>query len=108
MQDPEIADLGEHAPGLLGSMISKLEALYMSLAENSDPAAKKIPGVVKKAREMRDVLLGGVAPAAGTGSQLMKLDAFNTNRGHGGYGTQSGALAGGYGGHAGASAYRPW
>jgi hypothetical protein len=129
MQDPEIADLGEHAPGLIGSLVSKLEGLYMTLMENNDSAAKKIPGVVKKAREVRDGFVRGASaagpgPVAGAGAatgasvaatggstgaapttaQLIKMDAFNNNRGRGGYGSYSGAAAGGYGGHSGATA----
>lgn len=58
MQDTEITDLADHAPGLLTSVVSKLESLYMSLAETniSDPAVRQIPAVVKKARELRDIL----------------------------------------------------
>jgi hypothetical protein len=93
----------------------------MTLMENNDSAAKKIPGVVKKAREVRDGFVrgaSGAGPVAGAGAasgatpgstapttaQLIKMDAFNNNRGRGGYGSYSGAAAGGYGGHAGATA----
>ena len=54
-QDPEIADLAEHAPGLLGNLIQKLENFYMVTAETNvnDPVLRQIPPVAKKARDLR-------------------------------------------------------
>ena len=65
-QDPEIADLSEHAPALLTSLIQKLESLYMTIAEAdvNDPVLRRIPATAKKAREMRLAMSGG----AGRGS----------------------------------------
>lgn len=62
LQDPEIADLAQHAPALLSSLIQKLESLYMTLAERDprDPALQIMPVVSKKAKDMRASLLGSV------------------------------------------------
>jgi hypothetical protein len=60
MQDPEIADLAQHAPGLLTSLIQKLERLYMTVAERnpSDPALRIMPVVSRRAKEMRATMSG--------------------------------------------------
>ncbi|EXJ91463.1 hypothetical protein A1O3_00011 [Capronia epimyces CBS 606.96] len=60
LSDPEIADLAQHAPALLSSLIQKLESLYMAIAEHdpSDPALQIMPIVSKKAKDMRAALLG--------------------------------------------------
>ncbi len=59
-QDPEIADLAQHAPALLSSLIQKLEGLYLTIAERdpNDPALQLMPLVSKKAKDMRATLLG--------------------------------------------------
>lgn len=58
-QDPEIADLAQHAPALLNSFIAKLESLYMKLAERDprDPALQIMPLVSRRAKEMRASLV---------------------------------------------------
>ncbi|KAJ4662219.1 hypothetical protein HRR93_009561 [Exophiala dermatitidis] len=58
-QDPEIADLAQHAPSLLSSLIQRLESLYMAIAERDprDPALQIMPIVSKKAKDMRASLL---------------------------------------------------
>jgi WD40 repeat protein len=53
-QDPELADLSQHAPGLLTSLVQKLEALFMQTSER-DPASlilREIQPVAKRARDM--------------------------------------------------------
>lgn len=59
-QDPEIADLAQHAPALLTSLITKLERLYMTIAERdpTDPALQIMPAVSKRAKDMRASLMG--------------------------------------------------
>jgi hypothetical protein len=59
-QDPEIADLAQHAPALLSSLIQKLERLYMEIAERdpTDPALQIMPVVSRKAKDMKASLLG--------------------------------------------------
>ena len=59
-QDPEIADLAQHAPALLSSLIQKLERLYMTIAERdpTDPALQIMPVVSRRAKEMRASLEG--------------------------------------------------
>jgi WD40 repeat protein len=58
LQDPEIADLAQHAPALLSSLIQKLERLYMTIAERdpADPALQIMPAVSRRAKEMRSSL----------------------------------------------------
>ncbi|KIW99419.1 uncharacterized protein Z518_11407 [Rhinocladiella mackenziei CBS 650.93] len=60
--DPEIADLAQHAPALLSSLIQKLESLYMTMAERDprDPALHIMPAVSKKAKDMRASLQDSV------------------------------------------------
>jgi hypothetical protein len=60
IKDPEIADLAQHAPALLSSLIQKLERLYMTIAERdpSDPALQIMPVVSRRAKEMRASLEG--------------------------------------------------
>ncbi|EXJ93344.1 hypothetical protein A1O1_01736 [Capronia coronata CBS 617.96] len=62
LSDPEIADLAQHAPALLSSLIQKIEGLYMAIAERDprDPALQIMPIVSKKAKDMRTSLLGAV------------------------------------------------
>ncbi len=61
-KDPEIADLAQHAPALLSSLIQKLEGLYMTIAERDprDPALQLMPLVSRKAKDMKASLLGAV------------------------------------------------
>jgi len=69
-QDPEIADLSQHAPALISSLIQKLESLYMTMAEHdpADPVLRTIPSIAKKARDMKAALLGdGARTRSGTG-----------------------------------------
>ncbi|KAJ9604524.1 hypothetical protein H2200_010637 [Cladophialophora chaetospira] len=58
LSDPEIADLAQHAPALLSSLIQKLERLYMTIAERdpSDPALQIMPVVSRRAKQMRQSL----------------------------------------------------
>ncbi|ETI24101.1 hypothetical protein G647_03470 [Cladophialophora carrionii CBS 160.54] len=60
LSDPEIADLAQHAPALLSSLIQKLERLYMTIAERdpADPALQIMPVVSRRAKEMRSSLGG--------------------------------------------------
>jgi hypothetical protein len=60
IKDPEIADLAQHAPALLSSLIQKLERLYMTIAERdpNDPALQIMPVVSRRAKEMRASLEG--------------------------------------------------
>jgi len=60
LSDPEIADLAQHAPALLSSLIQKLEGLYLALAERDprDPALQIMPLVSKRAKDMRASLVG--------------------------------------------------
>ncbi|KAK5194075.1 hypothetical protein LTR99_005694 [Exophiala xenobiotica] len=62
LTDPEIADLAQHAPALLTSLIQKLEGLYMTIAERDprDPALQLMPLVSRKAKDMKASLLGAV------------------------------------------------
>ncbi|KAJ9643796.1 hypothetical protein H2204_001941 [Knufia peltigerae] len=66
-QDPEIADLAQHAPALLTSLITKLESLYMTIAERDprDPALQLMPLVSRKAKDLRTALLGAVGLGRG-------------------------------------------
>jgi hypothetical protein len=59
LKDREIAEIATHAPQLLDSIISKVEGLYMSLAEEDagNPIIKLIPPVARKARDLRTALL---------------------------------------------------
>ena len=53
-QDPELADLSQHAPGLLNSLVQKLESLYMQTSER-DPTSsilREIQPVARRARSM--------------------------------------------------------
>jgi hypothetical protein len=61
LSDPEIADLAQHAPALLNSLIAKLEGLYMTIAETDprDPALQIMPLVSRRAKEMRGSLVVG-------------------------------------------------
>ncbi|KIW12273.1 hypothetical protein PV08_09549 [Exophiala spinifera] len=63
VSDPEIADLAQHAPALLTSLIAKLESLYMTIAERDarDPALQLMPLVSRRAKDLRAALLGAVA-----------------------------------------------
>ena len=65
-QDPEIADLAQHAPALLNSVIQKLENFYMQTAEknSSDPILRVIPPLTHKARAMKASLLNEGEPAS--------------------------------------------
>lgn len=53
-QDPELADLSQHAPGLLISLVQKLESLYMQESERdpSSPILREIQPVARRARSM--------------------------------------------------------
>ena len=53
-QDPELADLSQHAPGLLNSLVQKLESLYMQTSERdpSNPILREIQPVARRARSM--------------------------------------------------------
>ena len=66
-QDAEISDLAEHAPGLLNTLIQRLESMYMSVAENDvgDPILRKIGPVAKKAKDLR-AAMSDIALAAKT------------------------------------------
>ena len=57
-QDPEIAELSHQAPQLLDGFISKIEELYMSLAEQdtANPIIKRIPPIARMARSLRTAL----------------------------------------------------
>jgi hypothetical protein len=57
-QDAEIAELSQHAPQLLDTLVAKLEGLYMRLAEDdsTNPVIKQIPPVARKVRGMRTAL----------------------------------------------------
>ncbi|KAK5058567.1 hypothetical protein LTR84_010830 [Exophiala bonariae] len=58
--DPEIADLAQHAPQLLSSLIQKIEGLYMTIAERDprDPALRIMPAVSRRAKDMMASLVG--------------------------------------------------
>lgn len=53
-QDPELADLSQHAPGLLTSLVQKLESLYMQTSERdpTSPILREIQPVARRARSM--------------------------------------------------------
>jgi hypothetical protein len=53
-QDPELADLSQHAPGLLNSLVQKLESLYMQTSERdpTSPILREIQPVARRARSM--------------------------------------------------------
>lgn len=53
-QDPELADLSQHAPGLLTSLVQKLESLFMQTSERdpASPILREIQPVAKRARDM--------------------------------------------------------
>jgi hypothetical protein len=53
-QDPELADLSQHAPGLLGSLVQKLESLYMQTSERdpTSPILREIQPIARRARQM--------------------------------------------------------
>jgi hypothetical protein len=58
LQDAEIAELSQHAPQLLDTLVAKLEGMYMRLAEedHNNPVIKQIPPVARKVRGMRTAL----------------------------------------------------
>jgi hypothetical protein len=55
LQDSEIADLSQHAPALINSLIQRLESLYAEVAERNpnDRTLRTILPVLHKAVEMR-------------------------------------------------------
>ena len=71
-----MTDLAQHAPALLSSLIQKLEGMYMTIAERDprNPVLQLMPGVSKKAKDMRAMLLGipryGDGPGTGAVAQL--------------------------------------
>lgn len=67
-----MTDLAQHAPALLSSLIQKLEGMYMTIAERDprNPVLQLMPGVSKKAKDMRASLLGPIAHGRGTGAPL--------------------------------------
>lgn len=58
LQDSEIADLSQHAPALINSLIQRLESLYAETAEQNpnDRILRTILPILHKAVEMRATL----------------------------------------------------